>query len=275
MVGKLAEGKATGSMATVGPLQSYIAKPAQESKGKRALVITTDLFGIMINSQLIADSFARDLNATVFIPDLFDGKPMPAWSMEPLFTAFFGFYKTPKSIFGRIFNFLYRIAMVVMILPWVIPFVIKHINHKKKIPKVEAFLAALRKDGYQQIGMIGYCYGVPFCMEFASRPPEATGVDAISAVHGQIKVPKDIEALKKPCLFLCADKDGAFPHADRLKAEAMLRERKDAANYVFRDYPGCSHGFAIRGDVGVETVRKAKQDCYEEAVKFFDQHLKA
>ena len=85
---------------------------------------------------------------------------------------------------------------------------------------------------------------------------------------------KAVPRLVRPCLFICADKDWAFPDAERLKAEAALSQRKDAA-FVFKFYPGTFHGFAVRGDDKVEAIQQAKQQALTDAIEFFNQQLKA
>ncbi|CAF4406262.1 unnamed protein product, partial [Rotaria magnacalcarata] len=45
--------------------------------GKSAIVLFTDIFGYtFINSRKLADHFAIDTGATVFIPDYFHGDPI-------------------------------------------------------------------------------------------------------------------------------------------------------------------------------------------------------
>jgi hypothetical protein len=87
--------------------------------------------------------------------------------------------------------------------------------------------------------MVGYCFGVPFCMSAgqAKAVEDGSGADAIVTAHGQISFPSDFEHLKAPALFVLADNDDfSFSEANRLKAEAMLRTRPDHDNFEFRLY---------------------------------------
>jgi hypothetical protein len=39
------------------------------------------------------------------------------------------------------------------------------------------------------------------------------------------------------------------------------------------DYPGCEHGFAVRGDMSDEKVKAGKEGAFEATVKFLQAHL--
>jgi len=78
---------------------------------------------------------------------------------------------------------------------------------------------------------------------------------------------------KKPVLFLCAENDWTFPDKDVDAAEILLKSRKDADSYKFVRYPGCIHGFAVRGDDKDPVVQKAKQDATVQACNFFNSNL--
>ena len=140
-------------------------------------------------------------------------------------------------------------------------------------------MAELRqKSGIKRICIIGYCYGAPISVRYG----RGDAVSAFATAHGKIRVPDDIEPLVRPGLFLCADKDFAFPDKDRFQAEAMLRTKmsksghgKDIDSYYkFKHYPGASHGFAVRADEADEVAQRAFEDAFEQAVAFFQDHTK-
>jgi len=56
----------------IGGINTY-----KTGQGKSAIVLFTDVFGNrFINAQKLADSFAQGVQATVFIPDCFNGDPL-------------------------------------------------------------------------------------------------------------------------------------------------------------------------------------------------------
>ena len=69
------------------------------------------------------------------------------------------------------------------------------------------------KRSIECICIIGYCYGAPISVRYG----RGDAVSAFATAHGKIRVPDDIEPLVRPGLFLCADKDFAFPDEARLQ----------------------------------------------------------
>lgn len=69
-------GKTTGSLATVGGLESYVVGAANGTD--KVVVIFTDIFGHkFLNTQLLAEQFAEALKAQVVIPDILENDPLP------------------------------------------------------------------------------------------------------------------------------------------------------------------------------------------------------
>lgn len=46
-----------------------------------------------------------------------------------------------------------------------------------------------------------------------------------------------------------------------------------APGFVQNYYPGCTHGFAVRGDTSVPAIKFGKEDSFLQTVKFFKKHL--
>jgi hypothetical protein len=64
--------EAQGTEEEIGGVNTY-----KTGQGKSAIVLFTDVFGnSFINSRKLADSFAEGAQATVLIPDLFNGDPL-------------------------------------------------------------------------------------------------------------------------------------------------------------------------------------------------------
>jgi len=140
-----------------------------------------------------------------------------------------------------------------------------------KIPIIDAVIKELKeKHGVEKFGVIGFCYGGRLSAVLA----------ATDKVHGSVichpaplKVPEEIEAIKQPTLWICAETDNTFPIPTRKAAEEVL-VKKGGAKFTFKDYPGTTHGFACRGDPKNPTIEKAKIDALQEAIHFFKHELK-
>lgn len=89
----------------------------------------------------------------------------------------------------------------------------------------------------------------------------------------KLAIPTEIEAIKCPTLWICAETDGTFPEADRVATQEILQKRGMKA--TFKLYPGTEHGFAVRGDDKNPVVREASHSALDEAIKFFKEELSA
>jgi carboxymethylenebutenolidase len=171
-----------------------------------------------------------------------------------------------KSIFQKIFAGV----KILFSLPMMTLFLLKNGRPQKHFAAYEAVTDELKKShGIKNVGMVGYCYGGGVCLHMGSK---ADKIDAFATAHTEIKVPDSFNPLVKPGLFICADKDWAFPDAARKKAEELLKD-KPAGKYVIKHYPGTYHGFAVRGHDDKSTVEAAKKDAFKTMVDFFNENM--
>ena len=124
------------------------------------------------------------------------------------------------------------------------------------------------KEGIESIGVSGYCYGGRIAVKLA-----ATNEIKAAAVHhpAPLQIPTEIEEIKIPTIWLCAEIDNTFPQDARKATQEILEKRGMKA--TFKDYPGTEHGFAIRGDESNEVVYKAKIDALTSDIEFFKNEL--
>jgi len=234
--GTLAEGSPKGTIAQIGGVDAYFAKPAE--KYDAAILICTDVFGsVFVNVQLIADAFAEHTGCLVVVPNMFGNDAVD-----------------PAVMTSGGFDFPTWLG--------------KH-HPSTKVHIIDAAVAELReKYGVKKIGAQGYCFGAKLVQGLVASGK----VDAYSFAHPSfLKVPEDIETLKNtPGFWACAETDRIFSDADRIKTEEIL---KPTGKALFHLYPGTEHGFAVRA--GEEKPKEAKQEALKEAIKFFKANLKA
>jgi len=239
--GVVAEGKPQGTVKKIAGLDAYFAK--NEGTPKSAVVIATDVFGMeFINAQIIADAIAKNTGFHCLIPDLFGHQSLdPAiMEMEP---------KERGAIFG----------------PWMA----KQGTPDSKVPMLESVIKELKEQHkIQNIGIIGFCYGGRISALLASTDKTTACVICHPA---PLKIPEEIESIKVPTLWICAETDQSFPSAARKTTEELLAKR--GMKSTFKDYPGTTHGFACRGDPKDEKVEKAKADALQNAIQFYKQQL--
>lgn len=246
--GALHEHTAAASSAEtkIGGVVAYVVTPSAASS--KCVVIAPDVFGWQLpNVRLIADKMASEHGILTIVPDLLDNDALPLDAFNKGFTpelaAWFERHGDAEAICG--------------ILGRVIA-------------------DAKTTYGVAKVGVQGYCWGARFAI-LACGTGLAAGAalaDAFAVAHPtRVAVPKDIEALTRPGIFLCAEIDEAFTPANVADAKAITAA-KTAADagliYEFKHYPGTKHGFAVRGD---DTTLEARNDALASGCAFFHRVL--
>lgn len=243
-VGVKHEGEPTGTLSTIanGAIDIYTAKPQNPRPGK-AILIITDVMGIFPNSQFIADQLAANGYYTV-IPDLFN--------------------KDSLSNPYRPENFT--------IMNW-----IQHGLHGDKphtVAEVDPIVAKaldhLEAEGYTDIGAVGYCFGGKYVARFMSEE-KGKRIKVGYVAHPSFVEEAELAAIRGPFSISAAETDAIFPAEKRHKSEEILIEQK--VPYQINLFSGVSHGFAVRGDLKVPQQKWAKEQAFEQAVKWFNFHL--
>jgi len=240
--GYLAEGHPSGHVAQFAGVDTYFSKSLEGAKA--AIVVITDVFGLEFNNnKLLADTFTKHTGIPVVVPDLFNHDSIPASLLEAA-------PEQRQQIFGA----------------WM-P---KHGPPDSKLPIAKKVITELReKHGIKKIGTTGYCFGGRVVALLAA---DNTLTDANVIAHpAKLAIPEEIEAIKTPTLWICAEIDQTFPPEVSHATEEVLKKR--GMNATFKHYPGTTHGFAARGDPKNEVVQKAMVSATEETVKFFSSQL--
>jgi hypothetical protein len=64
-----------------------------------------------------------------------------------------------------------------------------------------------------------------------------------------------------------------FPPEKQKVTDELLGDGKYAPGYVREYFAGCSHGFAVRGDMSNPQVKAGKEGAFKAAIEFFVKHL--
>eukprot|EP00026_Physarum_polycephalum_P016489 Phypoly_transcript_17408.p1 GENE.Phypoly_transcript_17408~~Phypoly_transcript_17408.p1 ORF type:complete len:258 (+),score=48.60 Phypoly_transcript_17408:22-774(+) len=239
--GSVHSGTPVGHETKMEGLDVYISEPATPTD--KAILFLHDGFGwTLVNNRLLADSYAKEANVRVFLPNLLVGEIVPA-------ELLFDHEKIKQYDFSKF---------------------VKDNAREARWPTVLQFAKSLKeKHGVKSVACIGFCWG-----GWASLALAATDtVDAAAVAHpSMVRVPSDIENIKKPTLFLCAEVDRAFPAEARQQAEAIMEKKKPLYS-LFKLYPGTEHGFAVRGNLNNKPEADAAMDAKNEAVAFFKRVL--
>ncbi|KAI0073690.1 alpha/beta-hydrolase [Panus rudis PR-1116 ss-1] len=241
------EGTAKGKIEEIGGVRCYVAVPEVEYPKDNVVLFFSDLYGIdFINNQLLADDFARN-GFKVIAPDYLHGDPGPATALDP----------------GSTFDVNGWFA--------------KHDVDTTVMPLVDKIIVALRDESehaVKRIGVTGYCFGARPAFNYALK----NEVDVVVVSHPSLlKVPEDFEAYKlkskAPLLMNTGEFDTLFPIPSRDKAVEILGNGKFSPGFEWTYWPGCRHGFAVRGDLSNPLVKAGKEGAFKAAVEFFEKHL--
>ena len=252
--GHIHTGTPTGTMTRICGLETYVATahPKKSSSSsssattigeqRTAVLFLHDAFGLpFINNQLLADTYAEQAQVDVYLPDFLEGDSVPVSILsDPDRRAAYDF--------GA----------------WAARHSRPHCSHM-----IESFCRELRENhGVQKLAAVGFCWG-----GWAALHLGATDlVDAVVVHHPSLlNIPDDVQNLKKPSMFLCAETDHQLPEDKRTTVQQIL-EQKDIES-VFKVYPGTLHGFAVRFN-GTDTIAaEAAEDAKNMSIEFFKTHL--
>jgi len=215
-------------------VDTYLAYP-KDNKTDIAILILCDVIGNkFINAQLIADQFAAN-GYFVVVPDLFNGDPIPLNRGPDFDMTAWREKHTTETV----------------------------------DPIMTAVIKALKEEyGVKKIGGAGYCFGAKPLVRFLKKG----AIDAGYVAHPSWVTADEVRAIEGPLSIAASETDGIFPPEKRHLTEEILKETKQP--FQINLYSGCSHGFAVRGDITNKQIKFAKEQAFLQAVFWYDEHLR-
>ncbi|KAJ7610160.1 Alpha/Beta hydrolase protein [Roridomyces roridus] len=235
------DGTVEGKMETIAGIQCYVGTPTVDYPKDKVILYLADAFGLpLVNNQLLVDDFARNGFKTI-LPDYFNGDPVP----EDIMTS------------GKSFD---------------IPAWIGAHNPGVTRPILDKVIDALKAEGVTSFAAVGFCFGGRYTFDLAFD-----GVIKVAAVShpSLLKVPEDLEkyasTAKAPLLINSCTTDEQFPLSAQAKADSILAGF--APGYKREYFDGCTHGFAVRGDMSDPKVKAGKEGAFKATVEWFHEYL--
>ncbi|KAJ3795963.1 hypothetical protein GGU11DRAFT_790149 [Lentinula aff. detonsa] len=234
------EGNPEGKWETISGVESYIGTPSGEYQTDKVLLFICDVFGPQLpNAQLLVDDFARNGIKTV-APDLFekDGLPFDIFDSEEKRQSF-----DLPSWFGR------------------------H-GPAASRPLLDKVISALKDQGVTTFAATGYCYGgmlhfLILCSRNNSYPVSREAC---------IRSGKYFTTSRVPLLLNTCTVDEQFPPPAQSQADAIFGSGKFAPGYKREYFDGCTHGFAVRGDLSNPKVKAGKEGAFKASVDWLYQY---
>ncbi|TVY50772.1 Hydrolase tropI [Lachnellula cervina] len=235
------EGKPVGLEGTLDKNKAYITGSNKDV----AILIIHDVFGWTFNNlRILADHFAQEVNATVYLVDFFGGEVVDENLLASAYEK-----GDPEA--------LKKLDM---------PGFMGRNSKENRGPEVFACARAL-KSQYKKVGAAGYCFGGWASFQLGAKGNDL--IDAISVGHPSLLVKGEIDALSVPTQILAPETD-----------PQLTPELKEYCNrvipglgipYQYDYYPGLVHGFAVKGDpnnaeqkAGLERAKNATVSWFKE-----------
>ncbi|KAK0658899.1 putative hydrolase [Cercophora samala] len=229
-------GEPQGSEKEVNGQQCYVTG----SNPDVGIIMIHDLYGWTFgNTRLLADSYAAEVGATVYVPDFFGGVVLSADLINN--PAEWGKLDLP--------NFMER-------------------NNKAVRGPEMISLAKHLRTQHRKLGAIGYCYGGWAVFQLGVKS-DAPLVDCISAAHPTFLTKDEMSNVGVPVQIIAPEIDPQF--TPELKTYAVTEIPKVGVPFDYQYFPGLTHGFSIRGNrennaevKGLERARRAAVTWFKE-----------
>ncbi|KIX93007.1 uncharacterized protein Z520_11280 [Fonsecaea multimorphosa CBS 102226] len=200
-------------------------------------MIIHDLFGWTFrNTRLLADHYAKEADATVYVPDFFGGEVLPV-----------DIILDPKE--------------------WDkldLPNFEKRNSKATRTPEIFESAKEL-KSRHERVGAIGFCFGGWGAFRLAGQGKDL--IDCISAAHPTDIEKEEIRNVRVPVQIIAPEFDPKF--TPELKAFSNTTIPTLNVPYDYQFFPGLAHAFAIRGDPQNPSERKGMERAKDAAVYWF------
>ncbi|PGH27728.1 hypothetical protein AJ80_00515 [Polytolypa hystricis UAMH7299] len=207
-----------------------------------AVLIVHDILGWKFpNTRLLADSYARDANVTVYIPDFFGGESI-----------------APDIIYDLVKRAAYDI-----------PGFISRNSKEIREPQITSVAKALKAQ-YKSVGAIGFCWGGWAVFRLGNKANDNL-VDAIVAAHPTHLTEEEIQNVGVPTQILAPETDSQYPPELKAFTNKVLPEL--GIDYDYQHFAGLDHGFATKGDRSSPVAVKGLERAQTAAAHWFKLHL--
>lgn len=270
------EGTSTGKIITIDNIETYIARPRKSEEqgsqgdingGKRVILHLTEGHSIyFLNAQLLADSFATQLNCDVIMPDQFGGERRVPASKIPYFPDGKEAVPAPEDGSDNVPRPYPKVQTPEEFEIWKKTFDAPAVD-----PLLETIVQYIRKTYGEdvKIGGVGYCFGGRFIMRLMGSGVIDVGVVNHPSFYTLDEVAK-LGSDKRLAIY-AAETDDIHTPERRRETEDVLT--KAGATWMSTVFSATEHGFSVRGDLSIKMVRLAKERAFKGAIEWFKDWL--
>ncbi|KAJ5192235.1 hypothetical protein N7449_008377 [Penicillium cf. viridicatum] len=128
-------------------------------------------------------------------------------------------------------------------------------------PVVESSIKYVSETlGMKKVGAVGYCFGA-----------KTNKIDVGFIAHPSFITHEELGAIRGPLSIAAAETDSIFTTQLRHESEDTLI--KVGQPWQINLFSGVAHGFAVRGDLNVQSQKWAKEQAFVQAVTWFNLYL--
>ncbi|KAJ5107185.1 alpha/beta-hydrolase [Penicillium angulare] len=208
-----------------------------------AILVIHDLFGWTFpNIRLLADAYAEEVNATVYVPDFFGGEVLSSEILR----------KNPSE-WGPLDLAAFSA------------------RNSKEVRESEiiSFANSLRSL-HKRIGAVGFCYGGWAVFRLGAKKHENL-VDCISTAHPSWLTKEEIQDVGVPVQIIAPEIDPVF--TPELKEFSNRVIPSLGLPYDYQYFPGLEHAFAVRGNEDNQAERQGLERAKNAMVHWCKQWL--
>ncbi|KAJ5382189.1 hypothetical protein N7517_000100 [Penicillium concentricum] len=238
------EGTPSGRCSKLGNNDVYITGDNPDV----AILFTTDLFGWTFpNARLLADYYATEIGATVYVPDFFGGEILD---------------------FELLSNEQFHLIDLA-------GFMSRNGRQQRESEIFECARLLKQQLGYQRVGAVGYCYGGWASFRLGAKEHTLAGqslVDCVSIGHPSLLTKTDIDEVAVPVQILAPEIDQMY--SAELKLHTFKTLQSLQLPFDYQHFPGVVHACLVRGDKNKPGERAAMSRGKHAVVAWFKQFLK-
>ncbi|TVY49183.1 Hydrolase tropI, partial [Lachnellula cervina] len=196
------------------------------------ILLIRDLLGWKFtNTRLLADHYAREVGATVYVPDFFGGETLP---FEPITNGRWYEVDVPSFIKKNTRKSTFQSQDS-----------LEALRHEIREPKIFTCVLALCTT-YKKLGAVGFCFGGWAVFRLGAKEHEPPLVDCILAGHPTFLTKQDIDEVALPVQILAPEIDPAFTRELKIYAFERIRELGVGVPFVYRHFSGVEHACFVR-----------------------------
>ncbi|PYI16891.1 alpha/beta-hydrolase [Aspergillus violaceofuscus CBS 115571] len=273
--GTIHAGQPVGSEEPLHGLNVYVT--GNRTNPRAIIVVYSDIFGLPLpNNRLIADAYAKSRDYLVYLPDFFEGDPVPLKTADVLLPVDASKQSTLSKYTGIL------AAAPAFLLWWR-----RHREaHTQKV--CFDFLANLRREtpADRKIGMVGFCWGGKYALRAGLEKNQIEGhdgkkfplVDAVVALHpSHVALPEDVDDLVVPTSVGWGLEDQGVNIAMKGQVEEVHEKERQKGRQLpeiqHKVYKPGRHGFAVRGNPDDPLERACLEDSEKQVLDWFARWL--